>query len=183
MRIIAGEYRGRRIKHPQNKEIRPTKDRVREAVFSMIAEKVPGSRVLDLFAGSGAYGLEALSRGAKSCIFVEENRDACRVIQDNIDSLSLSERTQIAQEDVFYAAESLSENGEKFDLVFSDPPYKTGLAKKTLNSIYHYDILNPAGLLILEHYRTEETPKTEGSVSIVKQKTYGDISISIYLKD
>jgi 16S rRNA (guanine966-N2)-methyltransferase len=182
MRIIGGEFRGRKIKQPPFEAVRPTKDQVREAVFNVIAEKVPGSKVLDIFAGSGAYGLEALSRGAEECVFVEKRSQCSRVITENIRLLGIVERTKIKTKDALKTLELFGKNGERFDLIFSDPPYNKGMGKKTLIMVSHYDILKPAGLLIIEHHRSESIPEVEGNVSIFKQKTYGDISISVFLK-
>jgi 16S rRNA (guanine(966)-N(2))-methyltransferase RsmD len=182
MRIIAGEFRGRKIKQPESGQVRPTKDRIREAVFNIIAELIPDTDVLDLFAGSGGFGLEALSRGAKKAVFVEQERESGGVIKDNIKSLGVEDRTKVMISDVFKFLEGLKEQKETFNLVFADPPYSKGLAKKTLIMINHYDILMHSGSLIIEHHTGESLPDSEGDVSIVKRKTYGNTSISIYRK-
>ncbi|MFC1548593.1 16S rRNA (guanine(966)-N(2))-methyltransferase RsmD [Candidatus Omnitrophota bacterium] len=182
MRIIAGEFRGRKIEQPPLETTRPTKDRIREAVFNVIAEKVPDSAVLDLYAGSGAYGLEALSRGAERAVFVENDGQCAKTVQENIQTLEVEDRTAVIQKDVEKYTELLGQNKEKFDLIFSDPPYNRGLVKKTLIIINHYDILNPSGMLVIEHHTAEGVPEAEGDVSIFKQKTYKDIAISIFHK-
>lgn len=181
MRIIGGEHRGRKIKQPESGATRPTKDRVREAVFNMIAEKVPGARVLDIFAGSGAYGLEALSRGASGAVFVEKDREAIRVISENIAALGVDDRAKVVAKEVSEALEILKKE-EGFDLVFSDPPYGQGMAKNILIMIYQYDIVIPSGTVIIEHHKDESLPEREGPLSIYKQKTYGDICISVFSK-
>jgi len=165
MRIIGGEFRGRKIAFPEKKDVRPTKDRIREAIFNVIAEKVPGAKVLDIFAGSGAYGLEALSRGAESAVFVDNDEDCCDIINKNIKSLSLKEDCSIKRYDVFGIIEEISSKKHKFDLIFADPPYNIGLAKKTLIMINQYDILSPSGLLIIEHSRHESLPESDGKLS------------------
>jgi len=182
MRIIAGEYRGRKIKQPGSNEVRPTKDRIREAVFNMIAAYVPGADVLDIFAGSGAYGLEALSRGAEKAVLIENNTGCADIISENINSLGLEECTKIMDMDAFNALELLGTEKDKFDLIFADPPYNEGLGKKTLIIINHYDILKPIGFLVVEHHNDEDIPGTEGNVSLFKQKTYGKTTISIFRK-
>ncbi|MGB2599574.1 MAG: 16S rRNA (guanine(966)-N(2))-methyltransferase RsmD [Candidatus Omnitrophota bacterium] len=182
MRIIAGEFRGRKIKQPESDQVRPTKDRIREAVFNIITELVPDANVLDLFAGSGAFGLEALSRGAKKAVFVEQGRENGGVIEENIKSLDVGDRAKVIISDVFKSLEELKEEKETFNLVFADPPYLKSVAKKTLIKINHYDILNHSGSLIIEHHTGESLPDSEGDVSIVKRKTYGNTSISIYRK-
>ncbi|MFH1552672.1 MAG: 16S rRNA (guanine(966)-N(2))-methyltransferase RsmD [Candidatus Omnitrophota bacterium] len=184
MRIIGGKFRGRKIKQPVFKTTRPTKDRIREAVFNIISKKVPTSNVLDIFAGSGAYGMEALSRGAKKAVFVEKNRLCAASIKENVTALGLEEYARIIIKDAFKAVELLGKgkNKEKFDLVFSDPPYNTSMSKKTLIMINQYDILSPSGLLIIEHSTSESFPEAEGDVSLCKQKTYGNICISVFLR-
>ncbi len=182
MRIIGGKFRGRKIQDPHLKTTRPTKDRIREAVFNIIAAELPDARVLDLFAGSGAYGLEALSRGAKEAVFAEKNPSCADTIKKNIQLLKLDDCAEVLIGDAFAAIKSFGEKKEKFDLVFSDPPYDAGMTKKVLLKIYQYDILNPTGLLILEHSRAEDIAGVETGVSIIKQRTYGDICISIFMK-
>jgi len=182
MRIIGGEYRGRSIKQPPFKTVRPTKDRIREAVFNMIAEKVPGARVMDLFAGSGAYGLESLSRGAIDSVFVDNDKRCANIINENITLLGVETQAKTFIEDVFRILELLGGNKEKFDLIFSDPPFNQDMAKKTLITISQYDILNHSGLLILEHHLREFVPEAVNDISILRQKTYKDILISIYIR-
>ena len=183
MRIIGGEFRGRRIKQPDLDTVRPTKDRVREAVFNIISGEVRGASVLDIFAGSGAYGLEALSRGADRVLFIEKATECCDVIRKNMGLLGSSEKCKIITEDAFRGLKALCKDNKMFDIVFSDPPFGMGMAKKTLIMISQYDILKPAGLLVVEHSASEKIPETEGNVSICKQKTYGDILISIFQKN
>lgn len=182
MRIIAGIHRGRKIKQPPLDTVRPTKDRVREAVFSMIAEMVPGRDVLDVFSGSGAYGLEALSRGAKSCVFIEKDPECVSILNENISLLEEEERSHTMTMDASGAIKHLGEKSGKFDLIFSDAPYNLNINKKLLIMIYQYDILKPTGTLVIEHSSQEELPEREGDVSIYKQKTYGDTTISIFLR-
>ena len=183
MRIIGGEFRGRRIKQPDRATVRPTKDRIREAVFNVIAEKVPGADILDVFAGSGAYGLEALSRGAKRATFIDRDELCASVISENIQALSVQERAKVIAADTAETLKFLGKNKERFDLVFADPPYNMNMARKALIMINQYDILNPSGFLILEHHSAETVPESEGDVSICRQKSYGDISISFFLKN
>ena len=182
MRIIGGEFRSRKIERPSFDVARPTKDRVREAVFSIIAARLEGARILDVFAGSGAYGLEALSRGAKSCIFVEKHVECTGIISSNIKKLGVVEKTKIRKRDVFECLEDLGRKGEKFDIIFSDPPYGLDITKNILIMIERYDILSDFGLLVAEHDSKEEIPEGVGTVSIYKQKTYGISSISVFLK-
>ncbi len=183
MRIIGGEYRGRKIKQPPFGFVRPTKDRIREAVFNMIAEKTPGSVVLDLFAGSGAYGLEGLSRGAQRVVFVEGSAKCARILGENITDLGVRSKTSIIVDDAAGVVKDLSERGDSFDIIFADPPYDKDLAKKILIIINYYDILKPSGLLIIEHSRLEALAGVEGRLSVLKQKTYRNTVISVLIKN
>ena len=180
MRIIGGNFRGRNILFPDKKKVRPTKDRIREAIFNVISKKVPGAKVLDIFAGSGAYGLEALSRGAESAVFVDNAEDCCDVISKNIRTLGLNEDSSIKRCDVFDIIEGINSKKYKFDLIFADPPYDMGLAKKVLIMVNQYDILSSSGLLIIEHSKHESLPELEGKLSFFKQKTYKNINISYF---
>ncbi|MCK5450518.1 MAG: 16S rRNA (guanine(966)-N(2))-methyltransferase RsmD [Candidatus Omnitrophica bacterium] len=183
MRIIAGEHRGRKIKQPKIDITRPTKDRVREAVFNIIAMDVPGANFLDLFSGSGAFGLEALSRGAKKAVFVENNFECSKIIRENINSMNLEENTTVMVEDVYKSIEYLAEERQRFDLIFADPPYNTNIVKKLLIIIYQYDIVSSTGFLILEHHKNEDIPGFPGDVSLYKQRTYGKTIISVFKKN
>jgi 16S rRNA (guanine966-N2)-methyltransferase len=182
MRIIAGEFRGRKIKQPTSRKVRPTKDRIREAVFNIIAECVPEASVLDLFAGSGAYGLEALSRGAQRAVFVEKDTGCAGIIKENIKLLGVEGSAKVVTLDVFKSMEGLEKEKERFDLVFADPPYSKNMAKKTLIKVNQYDILNHSGLLIIECHADEKLPDNEGSFCVIKKRTYGNTSVSVYSK-
>ncbi len=183
MRIIGGEHRGRKIIRPEAEATRPTKDRIRESVFNIVSERLPDSDILDIFAGSGAYGLEALSRGAKRAVFVDNSKYCASIIKNNINTLNVKYRSKVIISDAFETIEQLYNKKEKFDLLFADPPYNTGLAKKTLIKVNQYDILNEFGLLIIEHHVEEVLPQTGKNVTILKKKTYGDTNISIYIKN
>lgn len=182
MRIIAGKYKGRRLKEPDFKTTRPTKDRIREAVFSIIAGSVPGAKVLDIFSGSGAYGLEALSRGAESVVFIEKGKRCIDVISENIRLFEARNSSKIMPMDAFKAIRDLAEASMRFDLIFADPPYNTALAKKILIMINRYDILSRFGLAIIEHHKDESIFDMEDGISIYKQKAYRDIFVSIFIK-
>jgi 16S rRNA (guanine(966)-N(2))-methyltransferase RsmD len=180
LRIIAGSRKGRRIEHPGVSAVRPTKDRVREAVFSMINFELPSARVLDLFAGSGAYGLEALSRGAEKAFFVENDPACLETVRRNIHQLGLSTSAELVPGDAFSRIEGFGARKDTFDIIFADPPYRGNAARNTLIMINRYDILKHSGLLVLEHSGREPVPEGAGDISILKQKTYGKTTISIY---
>ncbi len=183
MRIISGKFRSRSIKRPPGVLTRPTKDRVREAVFNTVAEYVNSSFFLDLFAGSGAFGFEALSRGAKRVFMVESEPEVVSTIQDNFTSLGRPSGVKIVQEDVFVALKALKAENICFDLIFADPPYKHGLVRKTLNMINHYDILSATGICMIEHSAEETVPERTGDIILCKQKSYKNIQISYLRKE
>ncbi len=182
LRIIGGQFRGRKIKQPELDSVRPTKDRIRQAVFNVIAAAVPGTSVLDVFAGSGAYGLEALSRGAEKAVFVEKNPLCIRIINDNVAALGVAGFSEVVTADAFKYLEDVCEAKYRFDLVFADPPYNTDMAKNFLLKVNQYDILNPSGILVIEHGVPEALPDAEGFFTLLKRKTYADISVSFYQK-
>ncbi|MDD4957569.1 MAG: 16S rRNA (guanine(966)-N(2))-methyltransferase RsmD [Candidatus Omnitrophica bacterium] len=183
LRIVGGEFRGRRIKRPVLGSVRPTKDRIREAVFNVIASDVPGSIVLDLFAGSGAYGFEAISRGAQKAVFVESDPRCSLVIKDNAGNLDVKDKTGILSADAESVIMKMAGREERYNIIFADPPYNKNLARKTLLMINQYDILMPSGILILEHDVAEDVPDVCGGISILKQKTYGGTRVSFFLRD
>ncbi len=178
MRIIAGEFRGRRLHAPKSDRIRPTGDRVREAVFSIIASAIPDARVLDLFAGTGAMGLEALSRGAAQCVFVDQGVEAARLIRENIELCGASDYSFLVQDAVPSALRRLAEKGEFFDLIFMDPPYGKGLVEKTLEIV---GAVSTAETLVLaEHHIRDDSPDLVKDWKKDSERRYGDTMISIY---
>ena len=183
MRIIGGKHRSRKIIQPEFDTVRPTKDRVRESVFNMISTGVQGSRVLDLFSGSGAYGLESLSRGSERVLFVDSDKRCCDIIDENVRTVGEEDISEVWNMDSMKAIEKLGDENQRFNIVFSDPPYNIHISRKTLIMINQYDILMPSGLLVIEHHAEEDIPEAEGDFSIYKQKTYGDITISIFRKN
>jgi 16S rRNA (guanine966-N2)-methyltransferase len=178
MRIIAGEYKNRRINMPSH--IRPTQDKVRKALFDILGD-VCGLRFLELFAGSGAVGLEALSRGAAELTLVEHNRDALKTINKNIASLKL-ESCEVYALQADKAIKKFHRDQNKFDIIFLDPPYYGEISKKTLQILGAYDILAPNGLIIAQHFKKESLPEAEGDLTLFRQSRYGDTALSFYKK-
>ncbi len=176
MRIISGKHKGRIIKFP--KEIRPTQGKVRKALFDILGD-MEGVTFLELFAGSGAVGLEALSQGAKEAVFVEKDRGCIEEIKQNLSGIRLL-GYQVIRLDVFRAIAQLSKAAKKFDIIFLDPPYYQGLAKKTLQTLSGYDILAPNGLVIVQHFKKDNLPETQGDLSLFRQAKYGDTILSFY---
>lgn len=177
MRIVGGEFRGRPLATPRSDAIRPTTDRTREALFNVLAHRCAeklGGRVLDLFAGTGALGLEALSRGASYGVFIEESAEGRGLIRTNVEAFGLTGRTKIFRRD----ATSLGEAGtmQAFDLVFADPPYGKGLGELALQSARAGGWLAPGALCLVEESAAAEFRPGAG-FSIADERTYGDTVI------
>lgn len=169
MRIIAGRWRGHRLKPVKGRGVRPTSDRVREAWMAAMGGELVGARVLDLFAGSGALGLEALSRGASQVVFVERSRGALRILRANLDQLGAREECKVVAGDAMAFARRLE--GGAFDLVLADPPYGIGLARELLGLFHEKGF---ARELWVEHRSTETMPPLPG----LRQRRYGDTTLS-----
>ncbi|MBM7867030.1 16S rRNA (guanine(966)-N(2))-methyltransferase RsmD [Heliobacterium gestii] len=178
MRIISGQARGHRLVSVKGWETRPTADRVKEALFNVLAGRCLEAQCLDLFAGTGALGLEALSRGAAFVYWVEKNPAACATIVKNIQSTRL-DRGKVLKQDVRQACQRLLAEGKRFDLIFADPPYKRELWLPVLE-MAAAGLLAPEGVLIMESSRDEGLPEQFGSLSRRKQDRYGDTMIHYY---
>ena len=178
MRIVGGDYRGRALVAPRTQSIRPTSDRTREAVFNVLAHKFgglpDGARVLDLFAGTGALGIEALSRGAFFCMFIEESPEGRGLIRDNVEALGLTGRTKIFRRD----ATGLGPAGtvQPFGLVFADPPYGKGLGERALQSARLGGWLAPGALCVVEESATVPFTPGEG-FTLLDERAYGETKV------
>jgi len=180
MRIIAGSRKGARIFAPKGTETRPTGDRVREAAFNLLGPGAPeGAKVVDLFAGSGAMGLEALSRGADSVTFVESDRDACRTINRNLDKLGLQGATVLCQ-DALTALRADARQGTRYDLVLVDPPYRRFSSLQNALIQYLPEILEPGGLLLVESASSDEP---ELPLPKLKSRRYGTARLTLFERD
>ena len=185
MRVIAGKYKGRKLNSPDNYDIRPTSDKAKEACFSILTPVIYGSRVLDLFAGTGSLGIEALSRGAESCCFADSSRAALNLIKSNLEHCGVEEETKVLAGDYRKIITNLSariEDGlmEKFDIILLDPPYGKGLLEDALEMISENEILAEEGVIIAEHRKEEELPDTIGRLNEEKERRYGIVKLSIY---
>lgn len=178
MRIITGKNKGKRINMPSG--IRPTQNKVRKALFDILGD-INGLSFLDLFAGSGAVGLEALSRGAKEAVLVEDNRACISAVKKNIQSLNFA-ACSLYPFDAQKAILAMHKQAHKFDIIFMDPPYYHELAKKTLQTIDAYDILAPNGFVVIQHFNKEKLPEAQGDLILFKQSNYGDTILSFYRK-
>ncbi len=182
MHIIAGSFKGRRLA-PIKGRIRPTAAKVREAIFSILGEAVAGARVLDLFAGTGALGIEALSRGAREVVFVEDHPEALKVLRRNLEGLCLGARSMVLPVPVATALKRLAPRGERFSLAFLDPPYGGGLAAGSLASLAATQLLLPRGWVVAEHSRRESLPESCGDLRQVMTRRYGDTQVAFYQAD
>lgn len=182
IRITTGKYKGRNIHKP--KGIRPTQSITRKAIFDILGD-INGLSFLELYAGSGAVGIEASSRGAKSVTFVENNSSVFKVLNRNLSFIPSSDYSLIPL-DAEKAVVKFFMGEERFDLIFFDPPYaysKDSLAKKTLQTLAAYDILSPAGLIIAQYPKKESLPERLGVLTLFKLSTYGNTKVSFYGKD
>ena len=183
LRIIGGEWRGRRIRFPGTGGIRPTPDRVRETLFNWLAAVVPGSRCLDLFAGSGNVSIEALSRGAAKAVLIDESPRAAAVIRDNLSRLGLSGRAEVWTAPVLRSLRKLAKLAETFDLVFLDPPYDREWVGMSLKQISQCNLLNQTGTVVAEHSVREAVKTRYGQLALNDQRRYGDTLLSFFKKD
>ncbi len=176
MRIIAGEMRSRKLKAPEGMDTRPTADRVKEALFSIIQARLYGARVLDLYAGSGALALEAISRGADSAVLVDCDPKACQAIQENIDALKCGERAKLLRLKDTAALAALQARGDSFDLIFLDPPYRMDTAP-VCRALLTARLLRPGGMIVIEHGR-ETPPHIDLPLVMTDHREYGAAGLS-----
>ena len=175
MRVIAGKFKGRRLEIPKT-TLRPTLDRTKETLFNILQAYVPNANVLDLFAGSGGLGLEALSRGADNCVFVDINKEAVKVIKFNC------EKCKVQNASVINLPYDVAISGlkQKFDIVFADPPYSDGLYYDILKRLDKSEVLAKDAVIVLEHDTENELPDSVGNLSKYRQKVMGKCSFSFY---
>ncbi len=180
MRIVAGEYSSRRIEAPKGIQTRPTLDKVREAVFSSLGGSFEGGTFLDLYAGSGANGLEALSRGFDEAVFVDMSRDAVNVIRRNVASLGCTERCRVLPMKAMKALSVLKEEGRQFDLIYMDPPYARQTNAEVMNYINEHQLLKKGGRAVIESAKEDQFAENYGSICFEKDKVYGIVRITYF---
>jgi 16S rRNA (guanine966-N2)-methyltransferase len=187
MRITGGIAKGRSISGPKAgcTLIRPTSDRVREALFNIIAAELCGSAILDLYAGTGAFGLEALSRGAAAAVFVDQSRQAAQLIQESLARCAAGAKAALLQLDLA-KPDSLARLKNRlpadmrFDLIFLDPPYEKSLAAKTVAAVAQHNLLKNSGLLIAEERKNARLPAQCGTLRLYDQRSYGETGLWFY---
>ncbi|MDR0947284.1 MAG: 16S rRNA (guanine(966)-N(2))-methyltransferase RsmD [Ruminococcus sp.] len=177
MRVITGSARGRRLKTPDGFDVRPTTDKVKESIFSIIQFNIPGAAVLDLFSGSGQLGIEALSRGAKSCTFVDKSPESVKITLENITACGFLDISTVKRNDAESFVKICSGRGERFDIAFLDPPYDSSLLGNILPNLA--DIMNDGGIVILEHGNNFiPADSYAGKLFFDKSYSYGKINLT-----
>lgn len=177
MRIIAGELKGRRLKTPLDERVRPTTDKVKEAVFSIIMPWLSDSIVVDMFAGTGNLGLEAVSRGAAHVYFADRDRQSIALIRENVSHCKVEDRCTIICTDYKSCSRKIS---SRADIIFLDPPYDKGILTKAIDMIIEEDMLEDGGIIVAEHSASEILPDKMGRLTRIREKKYGKIGITIY---
>ena len=180
MRIIAGTMKNRRIKSKEGRETRPTLERIKEALFSIIGEKVENAKFLDLYSGTGNIAFEALSRGAKRAVMIEQDKEALRVIIENVNHLGVEDKCRAYKNDVFRAIEILGRKNEIFDIIFLDPPYKENVSTKTIEKISENGLLEKDGIIISEHSTYERMADRIGKFVKYDERDYNKKIVSFY---
>lgn len=180
MRVISGDLKGRRLKPVPGKLTRPTSDKVKEAVFQMIGPYFSGGLCLDLFAGSGALGIEAISRGMDYAVFIDKERQAIKTIETNIETLNIVDQTEVQKKDAIRILRILEKNNACFNLILIDPPYQHVNYNDILEQIMAHHLLDEAGLIVCEHDDSVELTYVHNDLTMIKQANYGTSSITIY---
>jgi 16S rRNA (guanine966-N2)-methyltransferase len=180
MRVIGGNARGRRLKVPKGQTMRPTAARVKEALFNILPHDLSGTRVLDLFAGTGNLTIEALSRGASTAILVDSSFESGKVIRENLRRLHLTDRTNVWIMPATRALRLLARDGDTFDMIFLDPPYDCQWIDRTLQIIAQGRLLRASGMVIAEHSIREDVEPRYGSLALHDQRRYGRTLISFF---
>ncbi|MHC5251414.1 16S rRNA (guanine(966)-N(2))-methyltransferase RsmD [Listeria kieliensis] len=180
MRVIAGSRKGHRLKAVPGANTRPTTDKIKEALFSIIGPFFDGEKALDLFAGSGGLGIEALSRGAASCVFIDQAGAAIKTIKENVQACHFEKEAQVFRNDAYKALKLLQKSEQSFDLVFLDPPYKKQQLEKLLLELCELKLLQNGALIVCEHDKEAELPDEIPHFQKVKTAEYGITILSIY---
>lgn len=189
MRVISGTARGRALKTVKSRDVRPTSDRVKESLFNVLAPRVGDARFLDLFAGSGGVGIEALSRAARFCVFVDRSATHLTIVAENLRVTGLSEQSELLRFDARAAVAHLGKRGDQFDLIFVDPPYGEGLVSESLTEIALRGILATNAWVVCEHHKKDLVPDAvpvrpeAGGLWRFRELHFGDTVLSLYRRE
>jgi 16S rRNA (guanine(966)-N(2))-methyltransferase RsmD len=180
LKVVGGIARGRRLKVSKT-NLRPTSEKVKEALFNILGEKVKDSVFLDLYAGTGGIGIEALSRGAGKAIFVESNPLMKKTLRENLSSLGFVDRAEVIESDAGVFLKRAIKKGERFDILFIDPPYYTGEMEKIFKILSKGNVLSEDGIVVAEHFKKKGLPEETGPLRLIKRYVYGDTVLSLFM--
>jgi 16S rRNA (guanine966-N2)-methyltransferase len=173
LRVISGNQRGRKLLTVKGMNTRPTADRMRESLFNILSSRVIGAHILDLFAGTGALGIEALSRGATSAVFIDREKTALSIIERNLEICGLGEQSRVLKWDIAINLKCVKERMPKFDIVFMDPPYDKGFVQKALANLYQSSSVTNGSIVVVEHSPAEQVPENFLGFEMTDQRRYG----------
>ena len=182
MRIIAGTMKGRKLRAPSGLDLRPTSDKVKEALFNILSDQIEGATFLDLYAGTGSIGIDALSRGAPSVVFVENNKHHLQYLKENLASCSLEERAEVFATMASAFLTRAKKSNRSFDLIFIDPPYESKEVEKILPMLEEGDMITDHGMVVIEHFYKKTLPEKAGNLFFLKKYKYGETILSFYAK-
>ena len=182
MRIVAGSARGRALTGPKatSKHIRPTADRVRESLFNVLGQWFEGQKVLDLYAGTGALGLEAVSRGAMRVVLVDSDREAQELCRSNAEALGFTPRVEVLAQPVERALAALGKREDRYQIIFADPPYAARVVETVLEAVARHGVLAPGGTVVVEHDKREPAPESYAGFTQVDQRRFGDTLVTLF---
>lgn len=182
MRITGGAARGRSLRAPRGSKVRPTAGKVRAAIFNILANRIDiaGGRWLDLFAGTGALGLDALSRGAIHVTFIDDSRESCRFVRDNLERSGFADRAEVRKLSLPGGLRHLDPGNERFSGAFVDPPYRCALSQRTLEALGEGGLLSPGGWVVVEHGADEQFAERYGMLRLENSRRYGSTGVSLY---
>lgn len=183
MRVISGTAKGRTLKSVPGKGTRPTSDKVKEALFSMIGPYFDGGQALDLFAGTGALGIEAISRGVERAVFVDMERASTDIVKANLAACGFTGRAEVYRNDAWRAIRQLQQRGMRFDYVFLDPPYRMEQLDKLMLELAERQLLVPEAIIVAEHDASRSLPERIGPLVLFRRSQYGDTAITLYETD
>ncbi len=183
MRVISGAAKGRSLVPPHDRRVRPTSDRIKEALFSIIGSlcgDIAGFSILDIFAGTGSLGIEALSRGAGQAVFIDNQRSSAALIKSNLESTGFAKLSEVLIIDATAALVQMASQGRIFDLVFADPPYNKGIALNFLRQLASLSVLADGSIVVIETSSRENLPQSEGYLQQIDRRIYGDTALAFY---